>query len=111
MKTAMHLLLTSLLIASPLLASGEDENIEQQCLYEVYGEGSNSQVMSGYLMGTLAGMYFMTDAEDQSETIQNLSVQEGIALACQNALNNRSSNGFHYDFNNELARIVSKRYE
>ena len=110
-KSLLILVASSLaVLPSTVLADSIDNMMKKQCQYNVYGNGTTSNSSSSYLSGIIVGINSMIDSKDRTEFSKKSNPGIISDKACQNALNNISSNGFSNDYLWEAIKLISKKY-
>lgn len=105
-------ILIALLTLLPLTATAEeiDNILKKQCQYEVYGNGEKDFLTGSYMLGIVSGIDYITSKKDKTIFANKSSYTIISSKACQNALNNISSNGFLNDFRWQATKLISTEY-
>ena len=104
--------LSIIILPNSLFAGKEiDETLKNQCKYIVYGnlEGTNNDQASGYLLGFVQGIEYITDKADLTEFFTSRNYRMIIERSCENALKNSTEKGFQEDYKLEAHKLISEK--
>ncbi len=90
-----------------------DETLKNQCKYIVYGnmEGANNDQASGYLLGFVQGIEYLTEKADLTEFFRSRNYRMIIERTCENTLKNSTEKGFQLDYKREAYKLISIKGE